>query len=534
MENLKPVKTLPPFTKFCCSIGAIPTSYLVSLSYEEQLLWFCDYLKNTIIPALNQNGEAITELQNLYVQLKDYVDNYFNNLDIQQEINNKLDEMAESGELTDIIAQYLQLAGILAFNTVANMKSAENLSNGSFVRTFGKLTYNDGLGEFYKIREILNTDVIDEIHIIALTNYNNLIAELMPDVHISNLQSQINTINTELENITGKRYIFIGDSYNTTDTPEGGVPIVPWGSLVPNYIGISSNQYYNYGLSGAGWARENKTFQSMLESHYNEITNKDTITDIIVLGGVNDQSYTNSQILSAIRAFASYCRTNYPNALVTIGIISWTKSNAIRKRLREMLQFYNNAGIESNIRIIDSAYTWYHAYNLYQPDGHPNSTGSQVIAWSLANFLKNGQVRSQWYNDGDISSTGNTLGMTGNIGSYEMSLNGENVNIKFTFNSTITPDSVEIRSGSTHTLGTFNDVYAYAPSGFALPIYEGTCWMYDGVNRVYYNIAFTLIIEENKLKAQFHSYSSSGTLAFTPTLIGLPKMPIITIPTKYC
>lgn len=83
----------------------MPSSYLVGLTYEEQLLWLCDYLQNTLIPTVNNNGECVTELQNLYLQLKNYVDNYFTNLDVQNEIDTKLDEMATDGTLANIINQ---------------------------------------------------------------------------------------------------------------------------------------------------------------------------------------------------------------------------------------------------------------------------------------------------------------------------------------------------------------------------------------------------------------------------------------------
>lgn len=105
MDNLKPISSLPPFPKFCCSLGAIPSSYLSSLTYEEQLLWLCDYIQNTLIPTINNNSEAVIQLQNLYVQLKNYVDSYFDNLDVQAEINKKLDEMASDGTLDSIINQ---------------------------------------------------------------------------------------------------------------------------------------------------------------------------------------------------------------------------------------------------------------------------------------------------------------------------------------------------------------------------------------------------------------------------------------------
>ena len=45
-----------PFTRFCMSIGAVPTAYLAGLTIEEQLLWFCSYLEKEVIPAVNNNG----------------------------------------------------------------------------------------------------------------------------------------------------------------------------------------------------------------------------------------------------------------------------------------------------------------------------------------------------------------------------------------------------------------------------------------------------------------------------------------------
>lgn len=102
------VNSLRPFTQFCLSIGAIPSSYKTALTYEEQLLWLCDFLENTVIPTVNQNGLAVSELQELYEELGNYVDNYFTNLDVQEEINKKLDEMATNGDLDNIFQPYLE------------------------------------------------------------------------------------------------------------------------------------------------------------------------------------------------------------------------------------------------------------------------------------------------------------------------------------------------------------------------------------------------------------------------------------------
>lgn len=183
-----------PFKFYCQKV--IPLAFDESMSYYEVLCALTKYIKDTLLPAINENADAVAELQQLYIELKQYVDDYFSDLNVQTEINNKLDEMAESGELTDIIAQYLQLAGILAFNTVNDMKNAENLANGSFAKTYGNTTYNDGKGRFYKIRNVLNTDVIDEVNIIALTNFNNLIAELIPEEYLTNIGNLANLTTT--------------------------------------------------------------------------------------------------------------------------------------------------------------------------------------------------------------------------------------------------------------------------------------------------------------------------------------------------
>ena len=176
--NNRNIGSMSPFITFCQKV--IPLAYDESMSYYETLCALRDYV-GQMISAVNNNADAVTELQNKFNELQNYVDNYFNNLDVQTEINNKLDEMAESGQLEDIIAQYLEIASILAFNTIADLKNATNLNNGSFTYCYGKNTYNDGYGAFYKIRESINTDVADDENLIVLTNYPNLIAEKTPN-----------------------------------------------------------------------------------------------------------------------------------------------------------------------------------------------------------------------------------------------------------------------------------------------------------------------------------------------------------------
>ena len=176
-KEIQKIKPNGIFTNYIYK--SIPLAFDESMSYYETLCGLLSILK-TQEEVINNNADLLAELE-LYVQ------NYFKNLDVQTEINNKLDEMAENGQLTDIIAQYLELAGVLSFNTINDMKNATNINNGSTCKTLGENSFNDGLGRFYKIRNITNNDVIDNINIIPITTNNNLIAELIKEKYINDI-----------------------------------------------------------------------------------------------------------------------------------------------------------------------------------------------------------------------------------------------------------------------------------------------------------------------------------------------------------
>lgn len=90
-------------------------------------------------------------LEGLFNDLQSFVNNYFDNLDVQEEINNKLEDMVEDGTLQEIVADYLNSKAVFGYDTVADMKSSTNLINGSYARTLGYYAKNDGGGAYYRI-----------------------------------------------------------------------------------------------------------------------------------------------------------------------------------------------------------------------------------------------------------------------------------------------------------------------------------------------------------------------------------------------
>ena len=226
-------------------------------------------------------------------------------------------------------------------------------------------------------------------------NYNGAISNLQDQIDTINntdlpaINSSMQSLTSQVGILSNRKYIFIGDSYNTTDTPAGGVPIVPWSNYIIPMLCSSSSEYYNLGMSGAGFVHA-PTFQSMLEGLTQTLTAdvRNSITDIVVLGGINDGNQ--SDIGDAVTAFCSYCLTNYPNAHVHIGVISWGGETHRALLRNNVIPAWSTCARRRNASYIDGLYAGMHDYSTHQPDGHPAAAANLQIAELVFNYLKHG------------------------------------------------------------------------------------------------------------------------------------------------
>ena len=181
---------------------------------DYELLCLVVKFLNDVIANQNEQNDSITNMYNAFLALQtyvnntkdtledafnnldDYVRNYFDNLDVQDEINNKLEQMLQDGELDSIIEQFLQSNATWSYDTVADMKLATNLINGSVCKTLGFYSINDGGSSTYLIRTKTVDDTPNEYDLISLYN-QNLVAEYIEDkvVNIKQL-GYINTMST--------------------------------------------------------------------------------------------------------------------------------------------------------------------------------------------------------------------------------------------------------------------------------------------------------------------------------------------------
>ena len=570
--DLKKVETIKPFTRFLMTIGELPSSYLVSMTYEEQLLWFCNFLQNTVIPTVNNNAAAVIELQQ-------FVSSYFENLDVQEEINNKLDDMAESGELTEIIAEYLQLAALFCYDTVSAMAASENLDDGSSVYCLGKLTYNDGKGAFYKIREITESDVPDGDNIVSITNNVNLVAEKLPnydineitslldtlttttipsiedDINIINnttipgieddintinnttipgIQDDINTINNttipaiqsdiniinnttipaieaELASATSSRVkslVVIGDSYGIMDG------VTNFCNYLRDYLGLDNSHFYNKCEHGAAFIRIGaayKTFNELAQELETDLSldRRNQTTHVLIAGGYNDQNHTLSDIVSAEKTCINTVNSLFPNAQIYVAHIGWSTLN---QDFQGTFNAYYQGAAESGIaKFIVNSQNILTGNLMNNTDYfHPNNNGFKELGRNLAQGLKNGSCYPmQLWNQ--VYDSGGTL-----VGVAQQ--NNDLVNLElydYSKDITGTADGTEI---TLYTLRKDSMISGHNNFRFIVP-----CTLFNLTGSPLQHVVgiAEISIVENVVKCKPYALSSDGESWFSYTRINL-------------
>ena len=378
-------KNLSPFKWF-----VLENFPFIEADFDALTEWqlFCKLGKeiNKIIDSQNIVGEQAETLTNAFNILKNYVDNYFNNLDVQDEINNKLNEMVEDGTLQEIITQYLQVNGVLCFNTLNELKNATNLIDGSFARTFGKITYNDGEGELYKIRTFTSSDVVDNDNIVAVNFSNTLIAEKQKN-------KSINDINLRLDLLESEYTVIIGDSFIAQYQENNN-----WGVYLRELLGLSSTNCLIIGEGGAGFyqvGNQGTNWKGLLQANISRIPDLSKVKRIIVGGGTNDvNSPDKNTLLTSISSFHNYCLTNFPNAHIYVAefgyfmkfsdVLSRDKINSI------VIPAYKVFSNLENSSYLNTELC-YRDVNLYNTPSehyvHPNDNGQHTIASAINQAL---------------------------------------------------------------------------------------------------------------------------------------------------
>lgn len=319
---------LRPFRFWCQKV--LPLVYDNSLSYYELLCKVVDYLNNTMEDVDHMNTDIDTlyssfqEFQEgtirIYNELVAYVNAYFENLDVQEEINNKLDDMVTSGELVTILQPSIadEVASWLADHITPTTPAIDDTLTVSGAGADAKVVGDnfggtDGLyGDI-----ILNNGRLNKVksrigsRFLKATNVSEINKELNDVIEDYNSKNVLNFIDDVSFSVGGGSITYDGDTkkYTVTTAPSsnGFVNIYSEWDKFPNGINAgddvtvivegNANFYYHvFFYINDSWARPKviyDTFQFTIPANAtgmlirinvnSAVSVGDTLTKIIML-----------------------------------------------------------------------------------------------------------------------------------------------------------------------------------------------------------------------------------------------------------
>ena len=333
--NTKEVVKVTPFRGWVYERFPFIQEDFDSLTSYELWCKVVEYI-NKMVESVNTNADNNNELVKAYSDLQDYVNNYFDNLDVQTEIDNKLDEMASDGTLDEIINQEI----------------------------FGELNS----------QVETNTNAIDTL-----------------------VNTTIPAIEEDIENLStpDDYYVMIGDSYCYGSGNDG----IGWSHKIKSKLNLDNSHCYIFSERGGGLVRRgqtNKTMLELIQDNYYNIVDPTKITKILYMGGINDTGESLQTLITAYQNFVEYLKINFPNATIYVGCISGDirRSNTSQVARAEyyniVLDLYSNS-IQYGCDVV-------YLYNLeqimknpnyfYSDRIHPNNNGYDVIANAIIQAIK--------------------------------------------------------------------------------------------------------------------------------------------------
>lgn len=230
----------------------------------------------------------------------------------------------------------------------------------------------------------------DKINILGTTiNVKDSIARS----GIENTNAMLNTTNTNLDALSNKvtklhhkGYIFIGDSYTQGYSPDGNISNTFVNQIINNLkitdVKISAN-------GGASFANSANNFLTLLKNI--NVTDKNSITNIVVFGGYNDYNWSKTDIITGMTNFFNYAKTNYPNAIISIGYVGFCTDSSTYNKRADSVSIYNEVSGHLGGNYLSGCEYILHNTNEMSSDGiHPNITGHKMLASYCTTALMNG------------------------------------------------------------------------------------------------------------------------------------------------
>lgn len=312
---------------------------------------------NELVGSVNNQNSTIADYIEQFNQLHDYVDDYFEDLNVQEEINTKLDQMAQSGELGTYFERYvtpiieelddkIETTDNKVNNIIESGVTPLTASSTSEMLQQDRIYVNTTNGYWYYYN---GSDWVQggEYQGVNLSNKS---------VHYQNLDQELQDSLEPVNNITDIITLTDGKSSPTGTIGEKG------GASAFYEFSVSPMETYKIHINVTGFLTTEVAYQFL---------NSGTVVSNVLISGVNVESnnYTavftvptgvNTIRINTLRYFVSagniVPHTDIGNYILKVG--KYTIDNISKNQLDSTLQsFFNNQYEEvQTTQFIDGAF----------------------------------------------------------------------------------------------------------------------------------------------------------------------------------
>ena len=300
-----------------------------------------------------------------------------------------------------------------------DMTNAQN-DIGTLQNDVGTLqnTVGDASSGLIKDVDDLQTDMTNAQN--DIINIQNTIGDASSGMikDVDDLQIGVANVNERVDLLTlPRRVIVVADSY-----AEGLGGQTPFTNTLQSYFGLTNADYFALIEGGMGFytpGTQAHTALQLLVLNESNITDHDTITDIIFTLGINDRASTlsgidahESAVALAIANTIGYCKTKYPNAHIYLGYVGNVAIKTMDPTIeyamsvKTQIDASKQAGVDyiHGIEYI----MHYPAYSLADYL-HPTTVAGDVIAkyiYGYVNGNNSGDFISRFHSTSGFTTTG--------------------------------------------------------------------------------------------------------------------------------
>ena len=380
-----------------------------------------------------------------------------------------------------------------------------------------------------------NVEITNKDYWVNTGNYNAQVEEYR--------QLTIETaknLNKKISKLENRKIIMIGDSYGIQN--DGSVTTFYW-EFFRDALGLTDGiNFFHSFQSGAGFGNEEYLYQ--LQNVSASITDKDSITDILVCGGWNDsdksQTYGSDEAFNnGILHFKTYIEANYPKARMTLAHISWGNPQqlpAVYSQMKVSIQRYSEQS-SRGWRILSGTEHILHRYenSIWQSDyAHPGQLGQGYLGMYLPSAFLSGSCDINYFGtEHTITTANNDFTIEGsNKRAYE-SLNGNQYTLDYIDEITMhSATGVTIRTDARDPIVAFGSDFIFGLIKENSTNIQVPCRLY-GNNKWYSGTAKVVLV--NNLVKIYITVIDANTISETMTINYIIMPPLhLSIPFTNC